>query len=182
MTELFLTNLKIKKARHIENIDIPLSTSERKHLIFTGRNGAGKTTVLLEILTFLRNSESGILKNYIKLKKNEKSIEDEYVIFLERSDTNRSDQAFLNERDRPETNLEYIKQDLDSFGGTELTFNNFSDAWKAMESGKFVLAYFEDKRKAELVVPKGINKVDLNRRLPVAARIIQRSGLELLAV
>lgn len=46
MGSAFLTGLHINKVRHLENIDIPLSTVSRKHLILTGRNGSGKTSTL----------------------------------------------------------------------------------------------------------------------------------------
>jgi predicted ATP-binding protein involved in virulence len=44
--EIFMTELKINKVRHLENIDIPLSKTEKKHLIITGKNGSGKTSLL----------------------------------------------------------------------------------------------------------------------------------------
>jgi len=46
MEEIFVTQLRINKVRHLENLVIPLSETERKHLILTGKNGSGKTSVL----------------------------------------------------------------------------------------------------------------------------------------
>jgi predicted ATP-binding protein involved in virulence len=46
MEEIFVTNIRINKVRHLEGLDIPLSDTERKHLILTGKNGSGKTSVL----------------------------------------------------------------------------------------------------------------------------------------
>ncbi|WP_169704788.1 AAA family ATPase [Runella slithyformis] len=53
MEEIFVTKLRINKVRHLENLEIPLSETERKHLILTGKNGSGKTSVLEGINTFL---------------------------------------------------------------------------------------------------------------------------------
>lgn len=53
MEEIFVTKLRINKVRHLENLEIPLSENERKHLILTGKNGSGKTSVLEGINTFL---------------------------------------------------------------------------------------------------------------------------------
>lgn len=47
--EHFLTKIHIEKLRHLENIDIVLSDTERRHLLLTGKNGSGKTS-LLEVL------------------------------------------------------------------------------------------------------------------------------------
>ena len=46
MQDTFITGINIKKVRHLENVEIPLSQNERKHLILTGKNGSGKTSLL----------------------------------------------------------------------------------------------------------------------------------------
>ena len=52
--EHFITKIKIKKVRHLENIEICLSETERRHLLITGRNGSGKTSLLEAVLKCLR--------------------------------------------------------------------------------------------------------------------------------
>ncbi len=44
--DVFITDLTIHNVRHLKDIQIPLSKDERKHLILTGKNGSGKTSVL----------------------------------------------------------------------------------------------------------------------------------------
>jgi predicted ATPase len=46
MQDLFITNIHIGKVRHLANIDIALSDDARRHLILTGKNGSGKTSLL----------------------------------------------------------------------------------------------------------------------------------------
>lgn len=46
MEQLFITDININKLRHLENIQINISQTERKHLILTGKNGSGKTSML----------------------------------------------------------------------------------------------------------------------------------------
>lgn len=53
MEKIFLTKLEIKKVRHLENISIGLSDKELRHLIFTGKNGSGKTSVLDSVSEYL---------------------------------------------------------------------------------------------------------------------------------
>lgn len=53
MDQNYLTELKIINVRHLHNIRIPLSQTERKHLILTGKNGSGKTSLLRSISSFL---------------------------------------------------------------------------------------------------------------------------------
>ena len=65
MEKIFISNIKIKKVRHLENIEIKLSDQEAKHLIITGKNGSGKTSLLNSIATFLgsiTNSDDPIIE------------------------------------------------------------------------------------------------------------------------
>ena len=45
MEQFYITSLTINKVRHLTDISIPLSEDKPKHLIFTGKNGSGKTSV-----------------------------------------------------------------------------------------------------------------------------------------
>ena len=46
MSEIFITKLALSGIRNIDYLEIPLSEDKMKHLILTGKNGSGKTTVL----------------------------------------------------------------------------------------------------------------------------------------
>jgi len=46
MQNVYITEIRINKVRHLENVDIKLSENELKHLILTGKNGSGKTSLL----------------------------------------------------------------------------------------------------------------------------------------
>ena len=52
MKQTFLKEIEIRKVRHLENITIPLDKNKRKHLILTGKNGSGKTSVLESLVTY----------------------------------------------------------------------------------------------------------------------------------
>ncbi len=54
MEGLFITDFTIDKVRHLEKIEIPLDREKRKHLILTGRNGSGKTSVLDKAAEYFR--------------------------------------------------------------------------------------------------------------------------------
>ena len=42
MDATFMTALNIVNVRHLKNITIPLSATERRPIILTGKNGSGK--------------------------------------------------------------------------------------------------------------------------------------------
>lgn len=46
MEDTFITQITIENVRHLYDITIPLSKTESKHLIITGKNGSGKTSLL----------------------------------------------------------------------------------------------------------------------------------------
>ncbi|MCI9333817.1 MAG: ATP-binding protein [Lachnospiraceae bacterium] len=55
MKQLFITRLEIKKVRHLNDISIPLSGNKIRHLILTGKNGSGKTSVVEALADCLYN-------------------------------------------------------------------------------------------------------------------------------
>ena len=54
MEDIFITDIHINKVRQLENVKIHLSDTERKHLILTGKNGSGKTSVLEELQSYFK--------------------------------------------------------------------------------------------------------------------------------
>ena len=68
MEETFIDRIKIIKVHHLEGLEIRLSDTERKHLILTGRNGSGKTSVLEAI-------NKGLYRRYKHEKPNDSNID-----------------------------------------------------------------------------------------------------------
>lgn len=68
MEQTFLTDIKIEKVRYLENIWIPLGTEKRKHLILTGKNGSGKTSVLEAMVRYIQSflGEDSIVLERVK--------------------------------------------------------------------------------------------------------------------
>ena len=58
MDQIFITDIKINQVRHLKNIEIPLSKDRMKHLIITGKNGSGKTSLLDALAVFLNSVTS----------------------------------------------------------------------------------------------------------------------------
>lgn len=58
---MFLTDIHINALRHLKDLDITLSRDKRQHLILTGKNGSGKTS-LLEAIRKRLDDISGLIK------------------------------------------------------------------------------------------------------------------------
>ena len=52
--EHFITEIYIEKLRHLVNIVISLNSEHRQHLILTGKNGSGKTSLLIAAQKYLQ--------------------------------------------------------------------------------------------------------------------------------
>ena len=148
MEDTFMTELKIKNVRHLNNISIPLSAEKRKTLILTGKNGSGKTSVLEALKEFLSyvvskdfNSEEEIEDSIDRLK-NEIKVENSYTFEI------------LNA-------IEYYNKLKTNFEGAVAKFQSYYDLKKKYEKGEFVLAYYSDNRVIDVEIPKNIEKIDL---------------------
>jgi ABC-type molybdenum transport system ATPase subunit/photorepair protein PhrA len=57
-TRMFIQLIKIKAVRHLKNLEIDLG-EHKQHLILTGKNGRGKTTLLNALAAYLDRVEKG---------------------------------------------------------------------------------------------------------------------------
>ena len=82
MENIFISDITIECVRHLKNITIPLSDGERKHLILTGKNGSGKTSVLEALSDYLNlritsKEVANILRSLSSLLQDPKARRDE---------------------------------------------------------------------------------------------------------
>ena len=101
MTENFITKINIENSRNVKDLEIPLSIEHRQHLILTGKNGSGKTSLLLEINKFLTQIDNGNFQNYLTYKTQIENIENQL--------------NSLNLPEEQKTNLERSKKDYQNW-------------------------------------------------------------------
>ena len=59
--EHYITEIRISRLRHLKDIIIPLNPENRQNLIITGKNGSGKTSLLLALRKYLKSINDGQL-------------------------------------------------------------------------------------------------------------------------
>lgn len=156
MEQIFISNIEIRKVRHLKNITIGLSKDERKHLIITGKNGSGKTSLLDSIAVFLNsitNSKDPMdAMRYLEMARNNLS-------HYENKDYSGTKARETEER------IKHYKQRIEnSTGGVMLEMNcALSDVRPEFRQGNFVVAYYQADRVFKAQVPKHVEKVTLKK-------------------
>lgn len=154
MEQLFITNLRINNVRHLNDISIPLSDKQMKHLIFTGKNGSGKTSVVEALAVYL-----------------DKVFTDLYFydreMWLHNTETKRDMAVKNGEADAEilkfEKEICRMKKEIEeSRKGLDLDFSNQRDSILALkEKYHYILAYYRADRIFHAEQPKHIAKVQL---------------------
>ena len=160
----YITELGIKNVRHLKNIDIPLGSSTDlglKHLLLTGKNGSGKTSVLDAVARYLDMiCRDKVYFSYLQnLKTGQESLE---IVVNSHVKQETIDQLKANIRNA-ESMLDQKRQ------GLEISFNcDEEQLQERFEAGEFVLAYFRDNRIFDATVPKHVEKVQIKESYAIS--------------
>lgn len=154
MENLFVSSVKINKVRHLSNVVIDLSKKEKKHLIITGKNGSGKTSLLDAIAVFLdsiTNSKDPMdAMRYLQMEKNN-------ILIMEQQE-----QSELRIREAKERMTHFEDRIEKSSGGVMLEMNcPLEDVCPEFKKGNFVVAYYKADRVFEAKIPEYVEKVKL---------------------
>lgn len=155
MDATFMTALNIVNVRHLKNITIPLSTTERRSIILTGKNGSGKTSVLESLENFL---EFVVSNRFYTKDKCEKYVR-EYR--QKASSAGSTEENKLNAQQNQSFLQTWEKSYNHWVNGAVAEFTSYADVRAKYQQGNFILAYYGDKRKISVQVSKNIEKVDL---------------------
>lgn len=152
MDKTFLTEINIVDVRHLHNIKIPLSRTERRHLILTGKNGSGKTSVLKSLNAFLEYMVSPAFQ----LDDSSERIaqwKDELHQNVE------MDRTLLHRKIKiTETNTRRRWND-----GCTVLVNSPLSMRDKHNKGQFIIAYYSDNRKLNIQQGENYSNVELKQ-------------------
>lgn len=154
MNRVFINRIHIDHVRHLRDITIPISDDDGpRHLIFTGKNGSGKTSVINALAGYLDSVGKGNCPS---------EFERERQSCLDRLEYYRKDPVSNKELIRQDqSNLEHWETSLENARhGLDLSFNvEDTDVSEEYKAGNCVFAYFKAQRKFDATVPHQIEKV-----------------------
>lgn len=130
----YIKNIHINKVRHLRDINIPLEKEDYPHLMITGKNGSGKTSLL------------NAIANHI-----ERVANDRYKYF---EDYKSKIEYFQNElKENPqntlsiEQQLQYYKNQYELFFGEVIVaFEDVDSLIRKYQDGNFIIAFYEAHR------------------------------------
>ena len=152
MKEYFISEIDIEKLYHLSDIKIKLDSNKRQHLLLTGKNGSGKTSLLLEIEKFLRAINDEKLSQ----------IFDQYPTWINEAkkkvlSASSDSEKYAADKDLKQC-LGFLKKYSD---GVQINLNQYEGLEMMYHNGKFITAYFPSERKAQFMRPNGVENITL---------------------
>ena len=133
MKEYFISEIDIEKLYHLSDIKIKLDSNKRQHLLLTGKNGSGKTSLLLEIEKFLRAINDEKLSQVF----------DQYPTWINEAkkkvlSASSDSEKYAADKDLKQC-LGFLKKYSD---GVQINLNQYEGLEMMYHNGKFITAYF----------------------------------------
>ena len=171
MSDIFISHIHINEVRHLKNIDIPLSSDKRQHLILTGKNGSGKTSVLEQLKLQCEKGiqESGFQIN-IQLKKDIRDYEAEIRQLQNAHSLEKEPSVQRIKIQNFKNSIDNYKRQLKPFEQLDISLKNFNEVTDEYIKGSFVLTYFDAKRSVLMKKPTGINRISLKEAYTIAEK------------
>lgn len=164
MEQTFLTDIEIKKVRHLENISIPLDKAKRKHLILTGKNGSGKTSLLEALVKYFVYITSDGYYSIEQVNGSYEKYKEELSDLKKQKD---SDEKFMK-INSIEKSMVTWKKDFDIWNnGVIANINSISFLQNKFKQGNFILAYYEAEREFQVEEYKNIEKIQFKDKYSI---------------
>ena len=136
----YIHKIHINKIRHLQNIDIPIENDTYPHLILTGKNGSGKTSVLEAIANHLQNIANDPYKDFLSVEQRIKYYQDQL---------NNGNNSVDNERSLENNKKQYTFY----FGEVKIELYNIDDFISKYQKGNFIIAFYQANRKVIINEP-----------------------------
>lgn len=130
----YIKNIHIKQVQHLKDINIPLEKEDYPHLMITGKNGSGKTSLLNAIANHIERIANDRYKYFEEYKSKIEYFENE---LKENSQNTLS----------IEQQLQYYKNQYEFFfSEVTVAFEDVDNLIRKYQDGNFIIAFYEAHR------------------------------------
>lgn len=151
--EHYIREIKIDELRHLSDVAITLNAESRQHLMLTGKNGSGKTSLLEAIRKYLCAINDGKFNMLVH----------DYIPCLLEAEKRRSKVKTEAERMEAEENYNLKQQLVEEYrSGIDVLFNDDGNLDFLYVQGEFITAYFPADRKTQLIRAHGVEDIRLD--------------------
>lgn len=149
----YISEIKINKLFHLQNLSIEIADENSPHLILTGMNGSGKTVLLNAIAEFLDKIKSDTQFSFLQYKKWVEAGMERIARFKDGSP----------EYIKTAVEIGKDKKRYDSlYGKINISFANDYRFIHDYQEGNFIIAFYQAARKAKIIEPKNPTKPSLS--------------------
>lgn len=149
----FITSIHINEVRHLKNIEIKLNSEKRQHLILTGKNGSGKTSVLQAMRSYLKVINDGMLN----------TIHIGWPRTVEMARRNYERATNKAEKIQAQDAIKSIESSIAEYNGQlSIQFSDEAELDSLYKQGDFITAYFPANRATVIYRANGVKDVKLD--------------------
>ena len=113
--EHYITEINIDKLRHLSNTEISLNKEHRQQLIITGKNGSGKTSLLVALQKYLQAINDKRFKSLVEL----------YIPQISMIEESINKAATETEKSEIKKNYEFALEQVEKYAaGVKISFND----------------------------------------------------------
>lgn len=152
--EHFIREIEIEELRHLSNIVISLNPESRQHLMITGKNGSGKTSLLVAMQQYLQAINDRQLT----------ALRDTYMPLLVHAEKVLKEAGTEAEKEKAQRDyreklglVEQYKQ------GIDIQFNEWTELDSLYEQGNFIIAFFPAHRRTQIMRSHVVEEIRLAR-------------------
>lgn len=176
-TPPFIKSIQINKVRHLQDIFIPIDDSRPRHLILTGTNGSGKTS----LLRFLKDYLEGIPNRELLQVENRKQAitsHENSIVTLKSSLNSESSEeqkaSVLGQIASMNLAIRNMKNANAKFDAVKPALSDLVEMIESYHKGEFLISFFEAKRSSVIQPVNGAQKLDLPKINPIDVSVGSR--------